>query len=54
MFDDFWFEDDCLIFQIAREERLKTDLTTLLALCEKTDNDIRSCVNTLQVILNIE
>jgi len=29
---------------------VKTDLTTLLALCEKADNDIRSCLNTLQVI----
>lgn len=28
---------------------MKTDTNTLLALCEKTDNDIRSCLNTLQV-----
>jgi len=37
--------------QITRRESLKTDLTTLLALCEKADNDIRSCLNTLQVFL---
>jgi len=36
--------------QITRQESLKTDLTTLLALCEKADNDIRSCLNTLQVL----
>jgi len=39
----------CRLLQITRQERLKTDLTTLLALCEKADNDIRSCLNTLQV-----
>jgi len=27
---------------------MKTDLTALLALCKKTDNDIRSCLSTLQ------
>lgn len=40
------------IFQVTRFERLKSDMNTLLALCEKTDNDIRSCLNTLQVRLN--
>ena len=35
--------------QIARQESVNTDLTTLSSLCEKTDNDIRSCLNTLQV-----
>jgi chromosome transmission fidelity protein 18 len=29
-------------------EQLKTDLSALLALCKKTDNDIRSCLSTLQ------
>jgi len=38
--------------QITRQEAVKTDLTTLLALCEKADNDIRSCLNTLQVSLS--
>jgi len=34
--------------EIARKETMKTDLTALLALCKKTDNDIRSCLSTLQ------
>lgn len=38
-----------VMLQISRLEQLKTDLTTLFALCEKADNDIRSCINTLQV-----
>ncbi|XP_074648288.1 chromosome transmission fidelity protein 18 homolog [Tubulanus polymorphus] len=38
------------LLDISRHVKLKTDLTTLLALCEKTDNDIRSCVNTIQFI----
>ena len=33
---------------ISRKERLSTDMTALLALCEKTDNDIRACLSTLQ------
>lgn len=28
---------------------MKTDSGTLMCLCEKTDNDIRACINTLQV-----
>lgn len=28
---------------------MKTDTGTLMSLCEKTDNDIRACINTLQV-----
>jgi hypothetical protein len=35
--------------QISKMEHIHTDLTALLALCEKADNDIRSCLNTLQV-----
>jgi len=34
--------------EITATERLKTDLSALLALCKKTDNDIRSCLSTLQ------
>jgi len=34
--------------EITTTERLKTDLSALLALCKKTDNDIRSCLSTLQ------
>ena len=37
------------LYEVARLERLKSDMNALLALCEKTDNDIRSCLNTLQV-----
>nr|KAI8767092.1 putative chromosome transmission fidelity protein 18 [Biomphalaria glabrata] len=36
--------------EVVREEMLKTDLNALLALCQKTDNDIRSCLNTLQFV----
>ncbi|KAK7111680.1 hypothetical protein V1264_011274 [Littorina saxatilis] len=36
--------------EIVRQEELKADLNTLMALCERTDNDIRSCLNTLQFI----
>lgn len=52
------FACTCIVFflllydQITRQESLKTDLTTLIALCEKADNDIRSCLNTLQVFLS--
>ena len=34
--------------EIALREKLSTDLTALLALCKKSDNDIRSCLSTLQ------
>ena len=34
--------------EIANKEKLSTDLTALLALCKKSDNDIRSCLSTLQ------
>jgi len=34
--------------EITKKEELKTDLTALLALCKKTENDIRSCLSTLQ------
>ena len=36
-------------FKVSKKELFQTDMTTLLALCEKTENDIRSCLNTLQV-----
>ncbi|CAL1547262.1 unnamed protein product [Lymnaea stagnalis] len=35
---------------VVKTEMLKADLNALLALCEKTDNDIRSCLNTLQFV----
>ena len=34
--------------EISTAERLKADQTALLALAEKTDNDIRACLSTLQ------
>ena len=33
---------------IASREKMRTDMTALMALAEKTDNDIRSCLSTLQ------
>lgn len=36
-------------FQIAVLQGMKADIGALTTLCEKTDNDIRSCINTLQV-----
>lgn len=37
---------------IARREKLKTDMTTLLALAEKSGNDVRSCISVLQFYAN--
>jgi len=34
--------------EITAAERLQADLTALLALCNKSENDIRSCLSTLQ------
>ncbi|XP_055771137.1 chromosome transmission fidelity protein 18 homolog isoform X2 [Salvelinus fontinalis] len=36
--------------EISRCQGMKADVGTLIALCEKTDNDIRSCINTLQFL----
>ncbi|NP_001103572.2 chromosome transmission fidelity protein 18 homolog [Danio rerio] len=36
--------------EISRRQGMKADTGTLMALCEKTDNDIRSCINTLQFL----
>uniref|UniRef100_H3ALW1 Chromosome transmission fidelity factor 18 n=1 Tax=Latimeria chalumnae TaxID=7897 RepID=H3ALW1_LATCH len=41
-----------LHFFISIKQGMKADTGALLALCEKTENDIRSCVNTLQFSLN--
>jgi hypothetical protein len=35
------------LMEVARKEHLKTDLGTLLMLCDKTGNDIRSCLSFL-------
>ncbi|KAM3864647.1 chromosome transmission fidelity protein 18 homolog [Diretmus argenteus] len=36
--------------EVSRRQGMKADTGTLMALCEKTDNDIRSCINTLQFL----
>ncbi|XP_035390990.1 chromosome transmission fidelity protein 18 homolog [Electrophorus electricus] len=36
--------------EITRRQGMKTDTGSLVALCEKTDNDIRACINTLQFL----
>lgn len=38
------------LLQIALRQGMRADTGALLALCEKTENDIRSCINTLQVL----
>lgn len=41
-----------LLPQIALQQGMRADMGALLALCEKTENDIRSCINTLQVLVS--
>uniref|UniRef100_A0A3B4V0K5 Chromosome transmission fidelity protein 18 homolog n=1 Tax=Seriola dumerili TaxID=41447 RepID=A0A3B4V0K5_SERDU len=36
--------------EISLQQGMKADTGTLMSLCEKTDNDIRSCINTLQFL----
>lgn len=36
------------LMTIARKQDIKTDMGTMLALCEKSQNDIRSCLSLLQ------
>ncbi|KAK6481699.1 chromosome transmission fidelity protein 18-like protein isoform X2 [Huso huso] len=36
--------------EIAKRQGMNADTGALMALCEKTENDIRSCVNTLQFL----
>uniref|UniRef100_A0A3Q3IFP0 Chromosome transmission fidelity protein 18 homolog n=1 Tax=Monopterus albus TaxID=43700 RepID=A0A3Q3IFP0_MONAL len=36
--------------EISRQQGMKADTGSLMSLCEKTDNDIRSCINTLQFL----
>ena len=38
-----------LLPQIAQQQGMRADMGALLALCKKAENDIRSCINTLQV-----
>ncbi|KAM7313264.1 chromosome transmission fidelity protein 18 homolog [Ixodes scapularis] len=36
--------------EIMRRERMKGDTAAILALCEKAENDVRSCLSTLQFV----
>ncbi|XP_013395574.1 chromosome transmission fidelity protein 18 homolog [Lingula anatina] len=38
------------LLEISRMNKISTDMSALLQLCEKTNNDIRSCLNTLQFV----
>lgn len=38
----------CRLLEICKRENVKTDAHTLSTLCSLADNDIRSCLNTLQ------
>ncbi|XP_076063248.1 chromosome transmission fidelity protein 18 homolog isoform X2 [Oratosquilla oratoria] len=38
------------LFEISRKQRLRADLTVLMSLCEKAENDIRSCLSVLQFV----
>jgi len=35
------------LLEVSKREQLKTDMGTLLLLCDKTGNDIRSCLSFL-------
>jgi chromosome transmission fidelity protein 18 len=45
--DVFYFRLAQRLMEVSRKEHLKTDLGTLLMLCDKTGNDIRSCLSFL-------
>ncbi|XP_063790933.1 chromosome transmission fidelity protein 18 homolog [Pseudophryne corroboree] len=38
------------LYEITIRQGMKSDTGALMALCEKTENDIRSCINTLQFL----
>lgn len=38
------------LLEISKKQQLKADLTVLMALCDKTENDIRSCLSVLQFV----
>lgn len=40
------------LLSICRKERLRTDMTALLALVDKSGNDVRSCISILQFYAN--
>ncbi|XP_041363858.1 chromosome transmission fidelity protein 18 homolog [Gigantopelta aegis] len=38
------------LYEVVRRESIRAEMNALLCLCEKSDNDIRSCLNTLQFV----
>ncbi|KAK5641470.1 hypothetical protein RI129_010017 [Pyrocoelia pectoralis] len=42
------------LYEIARREQIKADIGALLALCEKTGNDIRSCLSLLHFLKSLK
>ncbi|KAM4697486.1 chromosome transmission fidelity protein 18 homolog isoform 2-T2 [Rhinophrynus dorsalis] len=38
------------LYEVTIKQGMKADTGALMALCEKTENDIRSCINTLQFL----
>lgn len=38
------------LLEVCRMEGMRASLSALTALCDKAENDIRSCLNTLQVM----
>eukprot|EP00112_Aurelia_sp_Birch-Aquarium-sp1_P012693 Seg2672.7 transcript_id=Seg2672.7/GoldUCD/mRNA.D3Y31 product="Chromosome transmission fidelity protein 18-like" protein_id=Seg2672.7/GoldUCD/D3Y31 len=38
------------LVEISRKQKMRADMACLLALCDKSENDIRSCINTLQFV----
>lgn len=38
-----------MFYQVIQREQMISSISTLMALCEKAENDIRTCLNTLQV-----
>merc|ERR1712136_150159 len=39
--------------QMCRLERMPFDMTAVLSLCEKSGNDVRTCINTLQFVKSL-
>lgn len=38
------------LVDVAHIEKIKTDIGAMLALCEKTNNDIRNCISTIHCL----
>lgn len=48
VFELFFFSIRVRLHQICRREKITADFTSLLALAEKSGNDVRSCLSMLQ------